>query len=89
MAKKIKVRLLDKVNSYRLGDTSYKPGDVFEIPSRLFRPDFFEKVLPPPPKPTPPSPAPEPEGATEEASEEALGPDESKEIEGKKGGAKK
>lgn len=68
MAKKIKVRLLPKVNSYRLDDISYKPGDEFEIPSRLFRPDFFEKVVPPEKKPTPPPPEPEEEEPIEEGA---------------------
>lgn len=49
MPRTIKVKLKNTVNSYRLGDVSHKPGDIFKIPERLFRPDFFEKWPPPAP----------------------------------------
>lgn len=47
----LKVRLTEQVNSFWHENVRYKPGDEFEIPERLFRSDFMEKVVPPEKKP--------------------------------------
>lgn len=66
--KTIKVRLTKKVHSYAIGDKRYVPGDVFEIPERLFREDFMQKVTPPP-KPTKKTESPKETEEPEEPNE--------------------
>jgi len=45
------VRITKKVSHYAIDGVRYGPGDIFEIPERLFKAHFMEKVVPPPPKP--------------------------------------
>ena len=62
--KKIKVKITDKVHGFQYNNVRYVPGDIVEIPARLFRADFMTKVLPPAPK------KPEPEAPKEEPKPE-------------------
>lgn len=50
--KTVKVRILPKVSVWGWGVNNYYPGDVVEIPERLYESGFMEKIEPlPEPEP--------------------------------------